>query len=544
MAGVTAAGEPVFGAGVKESKMPFFPQIVHRTSCALGTNAVFGVTPYENITKTMIQISSTPLGGGAFVFMKSDTSPGFQINDFDAAFGDLRLVSAIAQGMGWSYVYEARGRSFDYSKYTGSRGIGTNLKEYGGDFSNSYYFTDAETLVGIILKRNGVSSQLGTNDQDILMINAATPDAFMDELTLPQLAYLHRPPVEEERQRWKDLCDQMAAMAAAQRTQAFYDQMGYSLTGFDQGGIADGKYVDPFSGFAFYRDQYTIKVGDLMKPVPANEAHILDKLSAPRAMVEVFKNHVLCNGKPIDKIFAMDFDLSGDPEDDVLTFELSGTPNSIIKTVSQQGIFRAWWDHHCIFHFVADYCTRTTISVDYHLIIDENFMGNLKVSLGSNSRRIARVAVRGQPFTSFSDAQTNALDNYYNSTLGATYGYTNEVGSGDGTDVVFENYLGKHADEQAQRIWLSESAETTFSWENFPYPSLAARLFNRVISITGTDPKKAWSFTNKLFVVTNVSINLQGRDWLGGGVYLCSISGIEIIPRGAGDPSTVGIGTI
>lgn len=514
---------------------PNYAQIVHRSSCRLGPFANFGVTPYE-LDK------DADFDGNGYIYQ----TDGF-MNSGGAGSGagisdsyDLRLVNASAQGMGWNFTYEARGKSATYDQYRGNRGIAAGITEYGGNFSGFSAYAYGQVAVGVILKRNGVSSQIGPNGQDILVINAATPDAFLDELTLPQMAYLCKPPVEEERQRWKDLVNKVKAANANQRSQVFYDEMGYMMNGTGQGGIADQEYVDPFMGFATYRDQYTITVGELMKPVPANENHIMQFNSASRGVVEIYKNHVTCNGKSIAKMFSHEFELSEDPENDVLTFELSGSPNSIVKTAAVNGNFRYWWDNQSMFHYISDYSNKETVPVAYSINLDGSFLGTLKVSLGTSSHRVNRVAIRGQPFTSFSDAQENALDSYYNTVQGATYGYSQDLG-GEGTDITQENYLGKNCAEQAVRVWLSESAETTFSWENFPFPVLASSLFNRVVSITGSDPKRAWAFTNKNFVVTNVSINLAGKDGLGGGYYMCSISGKEIINRNGGEPASIGM---
>jgi hypothetical protein len=78
------------------------------------------------------------------------------------------------------------------------------------------------------------------------------------------------------------------------------------------------------------------------------------------------------------------------------------------------------------------------------------------------------------------------------------------------------------------RLYYKENARTTFSWKNFPYPALAMGLLHRVIILKAKDPKGAWDYSSgKRFVVENVSVDWQDNG-KGGGVYLCSISGIEV----------------
>jgi hypothetical protein len=91
--------------------------------------------------------------------------------------------------------------------------------------------------------------------------------------------------------------------------------------------------------------------------------------------------------------------------------------------------------------------------------------------------------------------------------------------------------MGKDAATQAHRLYNKENAQTTFTWANFPYPSIAMALFNRQIRIKAKDPKGAWDFSSgdgKAFVVTDVEGQLQEPDLPGGGYWLCSASGVEI----------------
>jgi hypothetical protein len=91
-----------------------------------------------------------------------------------------------------------------------------------------------------------------------------------------------------------------------------------------------GFIVDPFAGFGAYRDQYLLKVGELMEAAPANDLHFCNALSTWHGLVELMTNHVLANGKSIGQTFNLEIRTDQSPENDLLHYEASGSINSII----------------------------------------------------------------------------------------------------------------------------------------------------------------------------------------------------------------------
>jgi hypothetical protein len=331
------------------------------------------------------------------------------------------------------------------------------------------------------------------------------------------------------------------------RKASIQNVLGYQLQGDGMGGIADGIATEPFAGFAYYRDQDTLTIGELMKPAPANDLHFLNSLSVSRALVELLTNHVLANGKSLGKTFQMEVLTSQDPESDLLHFEASGGINSIISEASQHGVWRTWWDSRSGFHFIPDYYRGSTDGEGHQINEDEfglpifpikciieqgpSLIGELEIGKGDSAHPpIHSQRVRGQPFTSFGDATTDPMSNYYNMKLGAIYpvGARVEDNTTGGADPTFDNYMGKYSLTQAYRLYNKGNAQTTFTWKNFPYPALAFSMLHRPVIIKAKDPKGEWDFsTGKLFVVEQVSIDWKD-DGHGGGVYLCSASGIEL----------------
>jgi len=221
-----------------------------------------------------------------------------------------------------------------------------------------------------------------------------------------------------------------------------------------------------------------------------------------------------------------------DLESDLLHFEASGGLNSMIDEAARHGVWRWWWDAKCGFHFVPDYYSGFgTDRIAITLSNGPSMLGEVEVGLANGDPLLHSQAVRGQPFTSFGDADTDPLSNYYNKPLGAIYPPGAVVGSGPGADAVMDDYMGKNSPAQAQRLFNKGNARTTLTWGNFPYPAMAFGLPGRIINCNMKDPKGAWDFSGgsgKKFVVESVSIDLKNSDSPGGGEYMCSASAIEI----------------
>jgi hypothetical protein len=390
---------------------------------------------------------------------------------------------------------------------------------------------------------NGTTSRRGLNGEDVLTIQSATPDAFLANLTLPPLPYILAKPANDERYAQyflsqygylpppatppNPLPDSSTLRASIQNT------LGYTLQGTGQGGIADGNYIDPFAGFAYYRDDYTMKVKELMEPAPANDLHFCNKLSCMRAAAELLTNHVLANGKSLGQTFTMEINTSEDPERDLLHFEVSGSINSILNEVCNQIVGRTWWDSRSNFHLMLDYYGGIGAGgggkVAATLRDGPSLIGELEINPADGNPPVHSYRVRGQPFVSFGDATTDPMTNYYDKALGAVYPPGSKVGTGPGSDPTMDNYMGKNAAAQAQKLFFKSNAVTSFTWKNVPHPMLVMGLLNREIKVYAKDPKGAWDFSSgKRFVVESVEGSLQETDSPTGGYWLCSASGVEI----------------
>jgi hypothetical protein len=531
-------------------------QTTHRSFTCPGKTVNFSATPYEGQTSVGSHSPQEPIGtswdtiaSARYGFLA--TPPGGlalgYTKDYSDPRPDLRLVNARGNGLGWTFTHEGKSKSTSYNQLKGGRSLRTEIYEFRDAGDSDWRVYSGGHVASSIVLPQGVNSRRGLNGENIVTIQSATPDAFLAALSLPQLPYILAKPANDERYAWWHLAtygylpfpatppnplpDSSTRKASTQNT------LGYPLQGTGQGGIADGVPVDPFSGIANYRDQDTLTVGELMTPVPPNELHFLNKLSSSRALVEVLSNHVLANNGPLGHTFSMEILTGQDLESDVLHFEVSGAINSIINEAAQHGVWRAWWDSRCGFHFIPDYyagplrdASGILQDAKVALTIEDgpSLVGEIEVSPGSDIPLVHSYRVRGQPFTSFGDATTDPMSNYYNQKLGAIYPPGAKVGDGPGSDPTMDNYLGKDAAVQAGRLYYKENARTTFSWKNFPYPTLAFGLLHRQIILKAKDPKGAWDFSaGKKFVVESVSVDWQDNG-KGGGVYMCSISGVEV----------------
>lgn len=533
-------------------------QITHRSQTSPGKKVNFSATPYEGRAGGA-QNPGNPIGwswesvpSSQYGFLASPPPEGVlaigYTKDYTDPRADIRLVSARGSGSGWTFVHEGKSKSFGYGGFEGNRSLHTEIFEARDHGDGDWGVYSGGHVGSSIILPQGITSRIGLNGENIITIRSATPDAHLSALSLPQLPYLLAGPANAERYAWYFLATYGFLPPPAlppnplptseTRKGSMQNALGYPLQGSGQGGIADGVPTEPFAGFANYRDQDTETVGELMIPAKTNDLHFCNRLSTSRALVEVLTNHVMANGKSIGNTFQMEIQTGRDPESDLLHFEVSGSINSIINEAAQHGVWRAWWDARSGFHFIPDYYAgplpdgfgiRQPAKVACTIKQGPSLVGELEVSPGSDTPLVHSYRVRGQPFTSFGDATTDPMSNYYNMKLGAVYPPGSKVGTGPGSDPTMDNYLGKDAGTQAYRLFNKENARTTFTWRNFPYPTLAFGLLNRVVILSAKDPKGAWDYTGgKRFVVENVTVDWQDNG-KGGGVYMCSISGIEVI---------------
>lgn len=513
-------------------------QIHHLCGIGLGKIINFGATPYESTT---FPINATP-GLSSGMLWEGHYST---FSTFAPAGGiqraDVKLQTARFSGMGWQFTHRAKGRGYDYSQFKGNRSMSTFMAELIDGGASTWVNRSGGRVANSIILKDGISSQRGQYGLDILTIQSATPDYFLGELELPTMDYILGKPANAERKAWYDMCtygfDTMKPAPVPLPTSpeliraSAQNQLGYTFKDTSGVGInaTTPKYNDPLGGFAYYTDDYTLTIGQAMQPRPCNENHLVAMLSSSRILAELFANHVKVNGRSINETFNMEVRTDLDIEYNVFTAGVSGTINSIIQTLAESGVWRAWWDSRCNFHFIPDYYANANgeYSNVPSLIIGEgpSLIGDLEVNLGTDQLRVNRAEVKPMSLLSPGDATDSPLVANVNMALGAVYPPGTPKG---GNDVSMDSYMGFNTGEEARRLYNRANAKTTFKWSNFPYPMLAMGMANRIASLTASDPKGNWSFADKRFVVTDVTVELNEPDRPGGGYYLCSIAGVEI----------------
>lgn len=524
-------------------KIPKYLQQKHLSQVRLGQLLNIGASPYESGTGVRAG-SNGPLAGGAVYDGLHSYSR------FNAGLGDprtdIKLTSFKLSGMGGIFTHSGKGRGLGYDQFTGNRSMETSLYEFGNTGNNTWECYSGGTAIKSIIQPDGVSIKNGLNGLDAITIQSATTDYFLGQRELPQLPYMLFQMAYDEQMAWYNL--------AQLPTDQIQNTLQYPLRGAGKGGIADNQYSEPFPGFGSYIDLYSATIGSATNLPPPNPRHFLTKLSAVRAFSELFANHlnVTVGGTgyvpqriPLHKLFGVDIQGWTDVEQDLMSFELSGGINSMIQTVAQQGVWRAWWDAECNFHFIKDYFgpnddpySKPVLELHY----GPSLIGELEINPGTIGERVNRTAVKSQQFLGYGDNTSDILTSYFNRPLGAVYPPGTKAG---GNDRNMDNYLGKRSDIQARRMFAKETAMTTFTWSNVPFPMAAIWLFNRTISITGTDPRNGWNCQDKRFIVTDVEGQLDDPERPdGGNGYLCTLHGIEVDSQvGVKSGSFVGGGT-
>jgi hypothetical protein len=219
---------------------------------------------------------------------------------------DMKLTAFKGSGLGFTFTHQVSGKSGNYNQFHGNRGIRTELYEMWDAAPSTWQCYSGGHVASSIILPQGVTSRRANNGEDVLIIQSATPDAFLANLSLPQLPYILAGPANEERYaQWflatngwlpPPALPPNPLPTSETRKTAIQKVLGRRLQG-------EGDYTDPFAGFANYRDQYTIKVGELMEPAPANDLHFFNYLSSSRVIVEILTNHVLANGKSLGQTF-------------------------------------------------------------------------------------------------------------------------------------------------------------------------------------------------------------------------------------------------
>jgi hypothetical protein len=462
---------------------------------------------------------------------------------------DFKLLSAQTTGFGWGYTWSVRATKYRRQDFQANMGLQGNLTEYVDDYiggSNGRKKVATGWFKGFIKDDGGVVSKRGDDGEDSLHITAATPDFWLANVKLGKLPYMNRLLAEEERELW----------SAEERTSS---ALGYQPIG---SGPPTG---DPLGGFGAYVDNCTTPIGELLVPRAANENHIIFPLSVSHALKELMCNHVFVNGMNLPWMFPIQMLVGQDGESNLVQVEYGpGTVQDAILEASRHGLWRYWWDAQCIMHFFRDYsCYKYSdnLSLVAMVIADGISMaGNLEISLGPKKLRLNRTAVEGQWSAGDATAEATPLENHFNAGVGSVYPPGRTPG-GEGTDVEFKGYQGTNTAQMARNMYAYYSRRTTATISNFPWPSLAMPLYNRVIGIACKDPMGSWDFRpgatspyyidlgfdggdkmttysahGKLFSVDDISIQVQDPDGKGGGVPLATLTCTEIIPADCMEP--------
>jgi hypothetical protein len=480
-------------------------QITHRSRVALLKRVDFSVTPKESVTLTF----NTGIDAPVYSWEGGVSS---NANSLSSATGpyrsDIKLIDyeGTVEG-GFTFTHEARGKGLSYKDFQGNRALRTEIYSFINGTDGVWRCWSGGHVADSIILPQGVTSRRGRNGENIITIKSATPDAFLGRLTLPQMPYLLAGPANRERFAQAFLAENgydpfkpapSPLPDSTQRRAAIQNRLGYTLQGAGDGGIYDGLYVDPFSRFAnFNYDDYTMTVGQVMPPAPANDLHIMSKLDSSRALVELC-NHFKVNGRPIMEMLNMNILTAKSIEDDLLHFEVSGSFNSIVAEAAKHGCWTWRWNSKSQFFFEPDYCSMgiDEIPVAITLVDGPSLIGDIEVALGTPSIRISRVGVKPQPLLNFGDSTTDPITtNFDNMRLGRTYPVDTPPG-GIGSEILFENYMGRNAQKQAKRLWAKSNIQTQANWNNHPYPELSMGMLGRVAAFKIKDPRGAFDFSN------------------------------------------------
>jgi hypothetical protein len=405
------------------AKLAKAQQIAYGQNVYLGKSVNFGVTPYEGQTHFIGSHNpANPVGysweGGrattAHGFLSSPPPAGVIDSGYTRDYAtnprpDIKLVQYHMSGLGGTFTHVGRGKSQNYEQIKPNRGIRTELFELRDKADMQWECFSGGHAISSIILQQGVTFEKGRNGIDQVTIQSATPDAFLGNLELPQMPYILAGPANAERFAWWFLIQNgylpppapapSPLPNLATRQAAIQNALGYLLQGDT---VKNGIYVDPFSGFGAYRDQYLLKVGELMEAAPANDLHFCNALSTWHGLVELMTNHVLANGKGIGQTFNLEIRTDQSPENDLLHFEASGSINSIILQAAMHGVARTWWDSRSNFHFMLDYYGGGGDGkVGMTLTDGHSFLGDIEVGPAPPVPVVHSARVRGQAFLNF-----------------------------------------------------------------------------------------------------------------------------------------------
>jgi hypothetical protein len=542
-------------------KLPKARQITHRSRTALLERVDYSVSARE--------MKRTGPGSGSTVpeNVASNWNPNGvgKLNTGSPVYrNDTRLLDfeGTVEG-GFTFTHEARGKGLSYKDINGNRVLKTEIYSFiDPDWT---CISGGHVATSTVLPQ-GVTSRRSRDGEQTFTIKSATPDAFLGQLSLPQMSYILGKAAYDERfQAWylathgykfNTTPPSPLPDTDALRRASIGNVLGYPLQGVDGDGMYYGNYKDPFGGFGNNdRDEYTMKAGQLMKPIPANDNHFLGALSPIHAFSEIICNHFRANGESLPLVVGMKVDLDASLEDKLLTFDLSGSFNSMAAEVARNGVWSYGWNSKSQFYMVPDFCTMGLKDIPLALVIVDgpSLIGDIEFGRATSSSRVSRVKVKIQPLLGFGNNETDVLTSSFDDLrVGLTYPIDTPDDGRVGSEIALDNYMGLHGQEQARRWWSKSNQQSIFNWNNFPYPELAMGLLGKAVALRAKDPKGAFDFTTgdnsfsrpeltyrtklgspvgKLFKCVRVKGTWQDNG-LGGGAFMCSANFEEIIARG------------
>jgi hypothetical protein len=237
---------------------------------------------------------------------------------------------------------------------------------------------------------------------------------------------------------------------------------GYPFTGAGAGGIYDDGYHSAIGGFGLYVDDYNLTAGQAAAPRAVNRNHLMQFVSSSRVLVELMKNHIFCNTRPLAEVFTTELYTALDIERDLVTYDVSGTVNSMMQELASQYFARMWWDSMSRFHFIPDYYGGGSDLVPIKAFLNDgpSKIGQFDVTPGKKGKRVNRVAVKQHMLVNFEDSETGPLENIK---LGAVYPPgAGEEGEG-ATVPPIDNYMGKNAGTHAYRNYRKAEFSRTMA---------------------------------------------------------------------------------
>lgn len=446
----------------------------------------------------------------------TDGKPVIPVPRIDMVF---RGVTATTYGLEAQWSIKAK--LFSLDPIYPNKGIYLILREYVDKGYNEKVCVYASRLFRMFVK--DIATSIKANGEEEIVVTAATPDYFLGKSQIPKFPYILRSVVEAERAAW----------AVQPRTST---SLGYQVIDTGRSGF-DPATNDPFAGFAYYVDEFTASVNEILTPHPANEVHIKSDLSVAHALDEMATNHILCNRgfgyASIKAYFNLHIDYLSSPETKLINVEYGpGDVNSAFIEAQKHGNWLYYWDRNSDGWFILSPYNGLYNGDVPPQRIKQGRANNFEMQIAPAARfsPINRVVVEGQWSDAFGGTGYPALDNFtYVPGNKAVYPTGTVSGARPGDDVIFQGYHGIHTAAMAQSEYGRQSSRATFSIKGIPFLGWALARFYGQIYLEYQDGLKLFDYTiPKPFLCNSITITINDEDRPGGGWGSADLSGVEI----------------